>query len=111
MEQAFKDFTIRVILAVMNQKKCPILHPLIWLNPVNIESLTHGSTNTKAFQKLARKEPNFKTAITSLAKHYSDYIKYPSAATIMQCKEELESIGEGKWMGVFFDGLQRQPSI
>ena len=111
LAEAFKSFLARVIVAKLNTDKCPILHPGFWLNPVNINGLTHSAKKSNAQQKLEKKDPVFDSSVGILAKHYVNYIKNPSVNIVLRCKEDLENLGGNKWMGVFYDGIQRQPSI
>ena len=108
--EAFKTFCRKVIIAAKARKKCPILHPRLWLNPTCIQGLTALNSRANDLKAMKRKCPLFNELVSIIATHFLQYNQQPSAAIFLQCSEDLEALGLKDWMQTFYEATHHQPT-
>jgi hypothetical protein len=111
LDEAFRTFCSRVVVAALLKKKCPILHPAIWLNPTCIQGLTARSARSRDLKSIMKNTPEFSEIIGIIATHFLQYNEEPEVSIIQSCKEALENIGYRKWMQTFYDSIRHQPTF
>jgi hypothetical protein len=99
LDEAFRSFCANVILALKNKNRCKILHPDLWLNPLDRKSLTAPNGKAVQMKTMLRKVPDFMVRAGIIAGHFLTYTRQPSAAVFMSCSRELEKIDAREWMG------------
>jgi hypothetical protein len=109
--EAFKLFCSKVIVAVKGRRKCPILHPRLWLSPTNIEGLVNKAGRSNDLKAIKRKCPQFDAVVAIIATYFLKYNKEPGTTHFIKCSEDLAAIKQSDWMDIFFEAIQHQPEV
>lgn len=79
------------------------------LKPKGKKALTYYAITLNERNEPGRRIANFITIVNILTENHLAYVAKPSPSILYKCKAELEKIGEGRRIRIFYTAVQTQP--